>query len=122
LILREARSRKARLPCQVWRRCRCPPVPSVWHEATGELLYDFFDRTPRRLINGAIDLYISLNSTPTPTRARKMQQEIDRNQAPKGVDRVDKGRGPYEKDHVHFGKGEDSVALNVGEQAHGASS
>jgi len=28
------------------------------------------------------------------------------------VDRVDKGRGPYEKDHVHFGKGERSSALN----------
>jgi len=38
--------------------------------------------------------------------------EVARGQAPKGVDRVDKGRGPYEKDHVHFGKGEDSAALN----------
>lgn len=30
----------------------------------------------------------------------------------RGVDRVDKGRGPFEKDHVHFGDGERSPALN----------
>ncbi len=41
-----------------------------------------------------------------------MQREVERGQAPKGVDRVDKGRGPFEKDHVHFGEGEKSPALN----------
>jgi RHS repeat-associated protein len=42
------------------------PMPTIWYEATGELLYDFFVRTPRRLINGAYDLFMSLNSAPTP--------------------------------------------------------
>jgi hypothetical protein len=42
----------------------------------------------------------------------KMQKEVDRGQAPDGVTQVHKGRGPYEKDHVHFGKGEKSPALN----------
>jgi hypothetical protein len=39
----------------------------------------------------------------------QMQQEVNRGQAPKSIDRIDKGRGPYEQDHVHF---EGGAALN----------
>jgi RHS repeat-associated protein len=38
----------------------------------------------------------------TPSSAGKMQKEVEKGQAPESVDRVDKGRGPNEKDHVHF--------------------
>lgn len=42
--------------------------------------------------------------------AGKMQKEVERGQAPKGVDRVDKGNANLgEKDHVHF---DDGSALN----------
>ncbi len=41
--------------------------------------------------------------------AGKMQKEVERGQAPRSVDRVDKGRGPYEQDHVEFKSGD---ALN----------
>jgi hypothetical protein len=37
--------------------------------------------------------------------AGKMQKEVERGQAPDSVKRVDKGRGPYEQDHVHFHDG-----------------
>jgi RHS repeat-associated protein len=47
-----------------------------------------------------------------PSSAGKLQKEVERGQAPNGVDRADKGRGPFEKDHVHFGEGERSAALN----------
>ena len=39
----------------------------------------------------------------------RMQQEIGKGQGPKTVDRVDKGRGSHEQDHVHF---DDKSALN----------
>ncbi|HYW12862.1 MAG TPA: RHS repeat-associated core domain-containing protein [Longimicrobium sp.] len=39
----------------------------------------------------------------------RMQREVERGQAPRTVDRVDQGRGPYEKDHVEFLSGD---ALN----------
>lgn len=51
--------------------------------------------------------------------AGKMQREVERSQAPKGVDRVDKGRGPYEKDHVHFNDG--SARNSDGTWKHGSS-
>ena len=38
-----------------------------------------------------------------------LQKQIEQGQAPKSVDRADKGRGPYEKDHLHF---KDESALN----------
>lgn len=41
--------------------------------------------------------------------AGKMQKEVEKGQAPKSVDRVDKGRGPHEQDHTHF---TDGHALN----------
>lgn len=42
----------------------------------------------------------------SPTR---MQQEVDKGQAPKTIERVDKGLVSHEQDHVHFG---DKSALN----------
>lgn len=55
------------------------------------------------------------------SRPGKMNMEVKRGQAPKGVSRVDKGYGPSEKDHVHFGRGEGSPALNHdGTWKHGA--
>jgi hypothetical protein len=36
------------------------------------------------------------------TSANQMQKQVERGQAPKSVDRVDKGIGPFEKDHVEF--------------------
>ena len=38
-----------------------------------------------------------------------MNDKAKRGQAPQDVDRVDKGRGDFEKDHVHF---KDGSALN----------
>jgi RHS repeat-associated protein len=44
-----------------------------------------------------------------PSSAGNMQQQVERGQAPKEIDRVDKGRGPYEKDHIEL---KDGIALN----------
>jgi hypothetical protein len=41
--------------------------------------------------------------------AGNMQKQVERDQAPRSVDRVDKARFPHEKDQVHF---EDGSALN----------
>jgi hypothetical protein len=41
-------------------------------------------------------------ATKKPSSAGRMQKEVERGRAPKSVDRVDKGRGPNEQDHVHF--------------------
>ena len=38
-----------------------------------------------------------------------LQRQVEKGQAPKSVDRVDKGRGPFEKDHIEFKSGD---ALN----------
>lgn len=38
-----------------------------------------------------------------------MQKKVERGQAPKSVDRVDKGKGSFEHDHIHF---KDGSALN----------
>ncbi len=38
-----------------------------------------------------------------------LQKQIEQGKAPKSADRADKGRGPYEKDHLHF---KDGAALN----------
>lgn len=43
------------------------------------------------------------------TKAGELQKQVEKGQAPDSVDRVDKGVGPYEKDHVHF---KDDHALN----------
>jgi RHS repeat-associated protein len=44
-----------------------------------------------------------------PTPASRMDMEVKRGQAPAGIERVDRGAGPWEKDHVHF---KDGSALN----------
>jgi RHS repeat-associated protein len=41
--------------------------------------------------------------------AGSLQKQVEKNQAPKSVDRIDRGRGPYEQDHIHF---KDDHALN----------
>lgn len=38
-----------------------------------------------------------------------MQKQVEQGRAPRTVERVDKGRGPHEKDHVHF---KDGSAMN----------
>ncbi len=43
------------------------------------------------------------------TKAGELQKEVEKGRVPDSVDRVDKGLGPYEKDHVHF---KDDHALN----------
>jgi len=48
----------------------------------------------------------SINS---PSSPGKMQRDVETGKAPRNVNRVDKGRGPYEKDHVHL---RDGRALN----------
>lgn len=54
-----------------------------------------------------------------PTRARKMQDEVDKGQAPKTIRRVDSGHFPGENDHVHFKKGDENIALyNNGKWKH----
>jgi hypothetical protein len=42
-------------------------------------------------------------------KAGDLQRQVEKGQAPDSVDRVDKGLGPHEKDHVHF---KDDHALN----------
>lgn len=42
-------------------------------------------------------------------KAGELQKQVEKGNAPTSVDRVDKGRGPHEKDHVHF---KDDHALN----------
>jgi RHS repeat-associated protein len=44
-----------------------------------------------------------------PTSPNQMQKQVEQGKAPKTIDRVDKGIGPHEKDHVHFS---DGSALN----------
>lgn len=44
-----------------------------------------------------------------PTSPNQMEKQVERGQAPKSVSRVDRGKGPFEKDHVHF---KDGYALN----------
>ncbi len=43
------------------------------------------------------------------TSQNQMQKQVEKGQAPKSVDRVDKGVGPNEQDHIHF---DDGSALN----------
>jgi len=51
------------------------------------------------------------------TTPGNLQKQVQQGKAPKSVERVDKGRGDYEKDHVHF---EDGSALNIdGSWKHG---
>jgi RHS repeat-associated protein len=46
-----------------------------------------------------------------------LQKQVEQNKAPKSIDRIDRGRGEYEKDHVHF---KDGSALNYdGSWKHG---
>jgi RHS repeat-associated protein len=45
-------------------------------------------------------LGVATNVPATPTSQNQMQKQVERGQAPRDVERVDKGRGPYEKDHV----------------------
>jgi RHS repeat-associated protein len=42
-------------------------------------------------------------------KAGELQRQVEKGQAPDSVDRVDKGTGPHEKEHVHF---KDDHALN----------
>jgi len=44
-----------------------------------------------------------------PSSAGNMQRQVERGQAPREIDRVDPGRGPYEKDHIEL---KDGRALN----------
>ena len=54
-----------------------------------------------------------------PSSAGKMQKEVERGQAPKDVERVDKGRGQHEQDHVHLTDG--SARNQDGSWKHGVS-
>ena len=45
----------------------------------------------------------------SPSSAGNMQRQVERGQAPREIDRVDQGRGPYEKDHIEL---DDGRALN----------
>ncbi len=40
----------------------------------------------------------------------QLQKQIEKGQAPRSIERVDKGRGSFEKDHIHF---KDNSALNI---------
>ncbi len=54
----------------------------------------------------------------TPDSSSKLQKEVERDQAPDSVERVDKGRGRFEKDHVHL-DGEDHALNYDGTWKHG---
>ena len=44
---------------------------------------------------------------------QEMQNQVKKGKAPKSIDRVDKGKGVFEKNHVHFkGKRNEQAALN----------
>ena len=45
----------------------------------------------------------------SPSSAGNIQRQVERGQVPREIDRVDKGRGPYEKDHIEL---KDGRALN----------
>jgi hypothetical protein len=47
--------------------------------------------------------------TRQPTSPNRLQQQVERGQAPRTVDRVDRGKIYGEKDHIHF---KDGSALN----------
>ena len=49
------------------------------------------------------------NTNKLPHAAGRMNVEVEKGQAPKTIEHVHKGRGTYEKDHVHF---TDGTALN----------
>ena len=50
-----------------------------------------------------------------------MQKQVEKGKAPDSVDRVDKGRGSFEKDHVHFkGKNGGSALNSDGTWKHGS--
>ncbi|MGO4574369.1 glycine zipper domain-containing protein, partial [Microvirga sp. 2TAF3] len=50
-----------------------------------------------------------VKETKESSRPGTMQKEVEREKAPEDVERVDKGRGPYEQDHAHL---KDGRALN----------
>ena len=53
--------------------------------------------------------------------AGDMQKQVEKGKAPNSVDRVDKGRGSFEKDHVHFkGKNGGSALNSDGTWKHGS--
>jgi RHS repeat-associated protein len=62
-----------------------------------------------QLLNDITNVMMGLVPVGTPKSPGNMQKQVEKGQAPKSVDRVDKGRGPFEKDHIEFKSGD---ALN----------
>lgn len=63
--------------------------------------------------SGSMDPTLPTNPNDPNNKEKKtpgnLQKQIEQGKAPKSVDRADRGRGPYEKDHLHF---KDESALN----------
>ena len=55
------------------------------------------------------------DAAPKPTSQNQMQKQVERGQAPEGVDRVDKPHVPGQQPHVHY---EDGTASNVDGSTH----
>lgn len=62
-----------------------------------------------QLLNDMVNVMMGLVPVGTPKSPGNLQKQVEKGQAPKSVDRVDKGRGPFEKDHIEF---KDGRALN----------
>ena len=62
-----------------------------------------------QLLNDMANVMMGLVPTGTPKSPGNLQKTGGEGTAPKSVDRVDKGRGPFEKDHIEFKSGD---ALN----------
>jgi hypothetical protein len=52
----------------------------------------------------------NLNDKKIVKSSGQLQKQIEKGQAPNSIERVDKKRGPFEKDHIHF---KDNSALNI---------
>ncbi|WP_430885860.1 hypothetical protein [Fusibacter sp. JL216-2] len=57
----------------------------------------------------AVDDSESDSEIPDPTGPSQLQQQVNKGQAPRGVDRVDKPHVPGQKPHVHF---DDGTSIN----------
>ncbi len=60
-------------------------------------------------LNDLTNVMMGLVPIGAPKSPGNLQKQVEKGQAPKSVDRVDKGRGPFEKDHIEFKSGD---ALN----------
>jgi len=74
-----------------------------------------------QLLEDILDNLVGEIPAPKAASAGNMQKQVEKGQAPRNVDRVDKGRGPFEQDHIHFEetKGKENALNRDGTWKHG---